>query len=119
MIVLRTIMKTKPLYRIRFTNQSNLYELYAKSVGPSDMFGFIEIEEFVFGETAALVVDPSEERLKVEFEGVRRSYIPLHAIIRIDEVQTKGIAKIVELKGKTTSISQFPGPVYIPPKDAS
>ena len=32
-----------------------------------------EIEEFLFGERSAILVDPSEEKLKNEFSGVRRS----------------------------------------------
>jgi hypothetical protein len=41
-----------------------------------------------------MVVDPSEEKLKAEFSGVRRSFIPIQAIIRIDEVEKSGVAKI-------------------------
>lgn len=109
--------KTK-LYRVRFLNQlGNVYEVYAKSVGQSDMFGFIELEEFVFGETTALVVDPSEERLKLEFEGVKRSYLPLHSILRVDEVEKRGVAKIVELKGKETSMNPYSSTLYTPSKE--
>jgi hypothetical protein len=32
-------------------------------------------------------VDPSEERLRHEFEGVQRFHVPLHSVIRIDEVE--------------------------------
>ncbi|MBI4356383.1 MAG: DUF1820 family protein [Gammaproteobacteria bacterium] len=107
-------MTKERLYRVRFANQLSVYEVYAKSVGPSDMFGFIEIEELVFGETAALVVDPSEERLKIEFEGVKRSYLPLHAILRIDEVEKRGAAKIVELKGKGSPVTPYSTTLYTP-----
>ena len=31
------------------------------------MYGFIEIEAFVFGERSQMIVDPAEERLKNEF----------------------------------------------------
>ena len=58
------------------------------------MYGFIEIEEFLFDERSKVVVDPSEEKLKSEFTGVRRSFIPMQAIIRIDEVEKTGVAKI-------------------------
>ena len=36
-----------------------------------------------------VVVDPTEEKLKSEFTGVKRSFIPMQAIIRIDEVEKK------------------------------
>ena len=48
-------------------------------------FGFIEVEELLFGEGSKLLIDSSEERLKTEFEGVCRTYIPLHAVLRIDD----------------------------------
>mgnify|MGYP003329792526 CR=1 FL=1 len=39
-------------------------------------------------------VDPNEEKLKSEFSGVKRSFIPMQAIIRIDEVEKSGVCKI-------------------------
>lgn len=99
-------MSNKTVYRITFTNQENTYEIYARHVGESDMFGFLEIEEFVFGETTQLLIDPSEERLKTEFSGVKRTYVPMHAVIRIDEVEKEGVAKIHDKKG--TNVTAFP-----------
>ena len=54
------------------------------------MFGFVEVEGLLFGGKGSLVVDPSEERLQTEFAGVERTYIPMHSVIRIDEVEKKG-----------------------------
>ena len=76
---------SKKTYRITFHNQGKIYEIYAKSVHQSDLFGFIEVEQIVFGEKSSLLVDPSEERLKTEFSGVKRTYIPMHAVVRIDD----------------------------------
>lgn len=72
------------------------------------MLGFVEVEQLVFGENTTVVVDPSEESLKLEFEGVERTYIPMHAIIRIDEVESKGTAKITDSDGKTGKVTPFP-----------
>jgi hypothetical protein len=58
------------------------------------------------------LVDPAEERLKNEFSGVKRSYIPMHSIIRIDEVEKEGPAKISEFKGE--KVAQFPYAGFIP-----
>ncbi|MDF2181736.1 DUF1820 family protein [Neptuniibacter sp. CAU 1671] len=102
--------KENRLYRILFVNQDQVYELYAKHVYQSDLWGFLEVEEFVFGSRSDLLVDPGEEKLKNQFAGVKRSYIPAHAVIRIDQVEKEGIAKISEAKG---SISAFP---MMPPK---
>ena len=37
------------IYKVIFHNQNQVFEIYAKHVYQSDMYGFIEIEEFVFG----------------------------------------------------------------------
>ena len=91
-------MSKKPIFRVVFQNNNKQYELYVRAVYQSDMYGFIEIEEFVFGEVSGVIVDPTEEKLKNEFVDVKRSYIPLHNLIRIDEVDKEGVAKIRDVK---------------------
>ncbi len=91
-------MAAKPVYKVIFINQGQVYEVFACAIYQSEMYGFIEVEGFVFVERRKLVVDPSEEKLKNEFAGVKRSYIPKHAIVRIDEVEQEGAAKISEFK---------------------
>ena len=92
-------------------SQGQVYEIYAREVGHGAMFGFIEVEQLVFGERSGLVVDPSEERIKSEFENVKRTYLPMHSIIRIDEVEKQGTSKITKAEGNVT---QFPMPIYTP-----
>ncbi len=101
-------MSKKPLYEIMFHNQGKMYEIYARSVHQGAMFGFIEIEKIIFGETSSLVVDPSEEGLKSEFAHVTRTYIPMHAIIRIDEVDKQGTAKVTEFDSGDGNVMPFP-----------
>jgi hypothetical protein len=105
-------MSKKNLYKVVFMSQGQVYEIYARSVGHGDMFGFIEVEEIVFGERTTVVVDPAEEKIKAEFEGVKRTYLPMHSIIRIDEVDKKGTSKISKLEGG--NVAQFPMPIYTP-----
>jgi hypothetical protein len=93
-------------------NQGKVFEIYARKVSHGSLFGFVEVEELVFGERSAVVVDPSEERIKAEFEGVKRTYVPMHSIVRIDEVRKQGISKISAYEG--SNVAQFPLPVYTP-----
>jgi hypothetical protein len=93
-----------------FVNQGKVYEIYARKVSHGGLFGFIEVEELVFGARSGVVVDPSEERIQAEFAGVKRSYLPLHAVIRIDEVQKHGVSKISVLEGG--NVAQFPVALY-------
>lgn len=93
------------IYKIVFHNQDRIYELYARHVGPCDMLGFIEVSDFVFGNHSGVLLDPSEEKLKAEFEGVGASYIPQQAVIRIDKVSRGGTNKIISAD---TNVSPFP-----------
>ena len=105
-------MTSKQLYKVVFMSQGQVYEIYARHVGHGELFGFVEVEELVFGERTTVVVDPSEEKIKSEFENVRRTYLPMHSILRIDEVDKQGISKISKLEGG--NVAQFPLPVYTP-----
>lgn len=93
-------------------NQGRVYEIYAREISEGGLFGFLEIEEIVFGENTTVVVDPAEEKLKDEFAGVTRSYIPLHHVIRIDEVEKRGVSKITKVDGD--NVTRFPSPIYTP-----
>jgi hypothetical protein len=99
-------MAASHIFKVVFVNQGKLYEIYARKVNHGSLFGFIEVEELVFGERSAVVVDPTEERVKSEFEGVKRTYLPIHSIVRIDEVRKEGISKISNFEG--SNVAQFP-----------
>ncbi|MGH1485193.1 MAG: DUF1820 family protein [Cellvibrionaceae bacterium] len=107
-------MSSKSVYKVIFYNQSEIYEVYARDIYQSEMYGFIEVEEFVFGEQDQMIVNPGEEKLKNEFTDVKRSFIPMQAIIRIDEVEREGQGKIKEIKA-TDNIANFPAPNRLPP----
>lgn len=100
-------MTKQRLYRISFHNQGQVFEVYARQVSHGGMPGFVEVEKLVFGEKTTIVVDPSEEKLKTEFENVERFYVPLHAVIRIDEVSKPGPARIVA-GGEGSKVTAFP-----------
>lgn len=108
-------MSDNLIYKVVFINQNQVYEVYAKRVFQGEMFGFVVIEDFIFGETTSVVVDPYEEKLKTEFANVRRSFIPMHEIIRIDQVERRGTAKIIPLDreaGQSGKVTKF----YVPDK---
>ncbi len=103
-------MAASHIFKVLFVNQGKVYEIYARKVGHGAMFGFIEVEELVFGERSTVVLDPGEERIKSEFAGVKRTYLPLHSVLRIDEVKKQGVSKVTDLEG--SNVSQFPVPLY-------
>lgn len=106
-------MQKKNIYKIQFHNQGKLYELYAREVCQSDMYAFVEVADIIFDEKSKVLVDPSEERLKQEFNAVKRTYIPLHSVVRIDEVDKEGVNKIHERASDTSGgVSPFPIPLF-------
>lgn len=44
-----------------------------------------------------------------EFADVRHPLIPMHQVLRIDQVKKQGAARITELG---SDIASFPGPIY-------
>ena len=102
----------KATFRIQFHNHNKIYELYAHQVSQSQMGGFIEVGEIIFGEHSKLLIDPAEEKLKHEFGNVKQTYIPHFAVIRIDEVERSGKNRILDNDG--SSVTNFPGQVSMP-----
>lgn len=101
-------MATKSrLYRVQFNSQGQVYEVYAREVSHGAMLGFLEVGKLVFGERSTVVVDPGEEKLKNEFENVERFYVPVHAIIRVDEVSKQGPARILSTESGS-KVTPFP-----------
>ncbi len=116
----------KNIYKIQFHCRGQLYELYAHEVSQSSMYAFIEVADIIFGERSKLLIDPSEERLKTEFNQVNRTYIPLHSVVRIDEVESGGINKIIDKPASEpagtasrgdSNITAFPMPPLQPKND--
>ena len=105
-------MEKETIFRISFLSRGEVYEVYARNVSQGGLFGFIEIEGLVFGELSKLLIDSSEERLKTEFEGVKRTHVPLHSVIRIDEVEKLGRGRITSGDG---TVANFPMAI-VPPK---
>ena len=99
-------------YRVVFHQQGRVYEIYAKKVEQGELFGFVQVEGILFGEKSRVVVDPSEEGLKREFDGVRRFQVPIHAVLRIDEVEKEGVSRVAP--GGKGEVAPFPGPIYTP-----
>ena len=109
-------MAKKLVYKVIFVNQGQVYEIYAKQVTQSALLGFVEVEGLFFGEKSEVVIDPVEERLKNEFSGVTRTYIPMNAIIRMDEVEKRGVNRMTALS-KSDNITPFPTPNIFTPAE--
>lgn len=98
------------IYRITFLQEDKVYILFAKSLTEETLVGFIEAEEFIF-ETPSLAADssgqaPGYDELSHEFAQVKRTYIPQHLVLRIDEIaKEKKEERVVP-----NNVSPFPAP---------
>ena len=110
-------MSKKNIYRISFVSHDKTYEIYARQVGPSNILGFVQVSGLVFGEKSGIVVDPSEDGLRSEFKGVNQTHIPMHAILRIDEVEKIGVARVSAV-GNANNVTPLPFPVPSPEPSA-
>ena len=69
-------MTTRVLYKVTFLNAGRVYELYARRVGASPLWGFTQVADLVFDVAEGVVVDPAEERLRAEFADTRVLHVP-------------------------------------------
>jgi hypothetical protein len=109
----------KKLYKVVFLNHGKLYELYAQRVAASDLYGFTVVSELVFGAGEGLLVDPAEEKLKEEFADTQSLHLPMHSIVRVEVVRTRGTAKIRDQHTGESIITPFPTPMRPRPAPSS
>lgn len=101
---------SKPLYKISFLNAGKVYELYARHVAASHLWGFTEIAELVFDTREGVVIDPTEERLREEFANTTRLHLPMQSVIRVEEVDRKGLLSIRDAATGEKVVTPFPLP---------
>ena len=82
------------LFRIAFLNHGKVYELFCSGVCTSGLLGFVEVSGLEFGDKDSLVVDPTEEKVRDEFDGVEILHLPMHSVLRVEQVKQKGTAVI-------------------------
>ena len=100
-------MANNEIYRVSFLKHGKVYEMYCRNVSTSDLWGFVDLSGLVFGESDAVVVDPTEEKMRDEFEEVEVLYLPLHSILSIEQVKKQGKA-IIRDRESGEKVTPFP-----------
>jgi len=80
----------KKLYKITFQSQGRTLELYARHVDTSALWGFTQVGDIEFEHSEGIVVDPTEEKLREEFKNTKVLHLPMHCIVRVEEVEKRG-----------------------------
>ena len=83
-------MTEKQIYKVVALLQGKVYELYARGVTSSGLFGFLEISGLLFDTGQQTVVDPAEERMREEFADTEVLHVPISSVLRVEQVQRRG-----------------------------
>jgi len=81
------------LYKVIFLNHGKVYELFASGVTSSGLYGFVEISELQFSDEG-VVIDPTEDRIREEFADSEVLHLPMHSVLRVEQVKARGQCKI-------------------------
>ena len=103
-------MTTRVLYKVTFLNAGRVYELYARRVGASPLWGFTQVADLVFDVAEGVVVDPAEERLRADFADTRVLHLPMQAVVRVEEVDRKGVSAVRDAAAGDGVVTPFPFP---------
>ncbi len=98
------------ILRVTFHNNGKIYQLHAQHVTQGELYGFIEVRDLMFDAHTSVVIDPAEEKLKAEFAGVEKLVLPIHTIVRIETVESRGQNKIFDVDGSVSNVTPFPLP---------
>ena len=99
--------ETYYLITYREPSEGKIQTLKAKTVTDSTLgISFVSISDFIF-ETDSLVVDPSEETRKKQFEDVKSLHLSIYTILSIQEVGKSH--KGLKFKADKSNLVVLPG----------
>lgn len=94
-------------YRVAFLKHGKVYELHCRDVNTVDLWGFVELTGLVFGAGDGVVVDPTEERLREEYENVESLFVPLHSVLSVERVSKRG-QSVIRDRESGEKVTPFP-----------
>lgn len=100
-------MTDNKLYKIVFLNNGQVYELFSEGVTSSGLWGFVEVSGLVFETSDGLVIDPTEEKMRQEFEHANVLHLPIQSVLRVEEVEKRGQCLIRDRKSGE-KVTPFP-----------
>lgn len=95
---------SEPLYKVKFLQQNEVVELVVRYISEESLMGFIELEEIVF--QSGKETHFTRDEYKEEFSGLDRCYLPLHTLLRIDELNNSSSSST---KDKVDNVRRLPG----------
>lgn len=78
--------KQRKLYRVKFQERGEKpTTVVVERFGPSDHFGLVCLEGFVFFDQTKFVVLPEEDETRKRFAKTDRLHLPFHVLLSIEE----------------------------------
>ncbi len=91
----------KKLFKIHFLDEEKKKNIiYSSKVNPSSFLGLIELSDIVFLDTSEILITPDDDKIRKEFQDVERTFLPINAIIRIDEIVLENETPVIKLYKK-------------------
>lgn len=88
---------------------NKIVALKAKKIEDSTLgLSFIKISDFIF-DTDSLVVQPTEEQLKVRFENVKSLHLSIYSIVSIEELGIKHLG--LKFRQSRSNLLAFPSDI--------
>jgi hypothetical protein len=81
------VTKKRKLYRVKFQERQEKQPtvVVVEQVGPSEYFGLIALERFVFFDQTKFVVLPDEDEMRKRFSRTERLHLPYHVLLSVEE----------------------------------
>ena len=97
------------VYRVRYRELDKINTMYVRYISEESLVGFLEADELILGNDAEISNDELTDEFCAEFKGVQRVYLPLHVILRIDEIDLGLHQSTADAKNLAKgNVSRFP-----------
>jgi hypothetical protein len=104
------------IYRTVFTHLDQVYTLYSKGVSEETLVGFIEVDSILsVSQDYLMSTETPENSFSLyihQMEGIKRTYVPMHAVVRVDEMTRQHYEFMVLNKDNTANVQHIHGGKY-------
>lgn len=80
------------VYRTVFTHLDQVYTVYSQGISEETLVGFIELDSIIEVKQEVVLSTESHETHQLflqQLASIKRTYVPMHAVVRIDEMTRK------------------------------
>ena len=88
----------KKLFKIQFLDsKKEILTIHASKINTSSLLGLLEVEDIVFVNSSEILLTPADDKVRIEFKDVERTFLPVSSIIRVDEITMEKETPVIRL----------------------